>query len=146
MTIKNTKDWFAAAIPNPTDDNKRTQLGVHIEEFKEMLDTIDVLEYPELLNRSKVAVHELAEQLKKNKELTVVVRDQDGFLDAICDQLVTATGCAHMYGHDVAGALDEVNRSNFSKFVDGKPVFNEHGKISKGPDYSKPNLKPFVKQ
>lgn len=146
MTIKKTKNWFEVATPNPTEDNKKIQLGVHAEEFKEMLDTIEVLEYPELVTRAKTAVHELAEQLKKNKQLTLVVKDPDGFLDAICDQLVTATGCGHMYGHDVAGALDEVNRSNFSKFVDGKPVFNEHGKISKGPEYSKPNIKPFVKQ
>jgi hypothetical protein len=49
-----------------------------------------------------------------------------------------------MLDMDVLGALEEVNRSNFSKFENGKAVFDENGKITKGKNYSKPNLKPFV--
>ena len=67
-----------------------------------------------------------------------------GYLDALADGIVTATGMAHMAGMDIVGALGEVNRSNWSKFEDGKPVFNENGKIAKGKDYSKPELKPYL--
>ena len=70
--------------------------------------------------------------------------DRVALLDAICDRIVTGIGMAHMLGMDIIGALDEVNRSNFSKFEDGKPVFNEHGKIKKGRDYKAPELEKFV--
>ena len=65
-------------------------------------------------------------------------------MDALCDQLVTICGVGYMLGFDMLGALAEVNRSNFSKFENGKPVFNEQGKIVKGKHYSKPDLKPFL--
>ena len=70
--------------------------------------------------------------------------DKIALLDALADQIVTVTGVANAFGFDILGALEEVNRSNFSKFEDDKPVFNEQGKITKGKDYSKPNLKPFI--
>ena len=74
---------------------------------------------------------------------TLVVNGGKELLDALCDQIVTAVGVAHMFGMNIEGAMDEVNRSNFSKFVDGKPVFNEHGKIIKGPNYTPPDLTGF---
>jgi len=49
-----------------------------------------------------------------------------------------------MLGYQIHGAMLEVNASNFSKFVDGEPVFNEDRKIMKGPDYFKPDLKKFL--
>ncbi len=49
-----------------------------------------------------------------------------------------------MFDMDIVGALQEVNRSNYSKFVNGRAVFDENGKIKKGPDYSKPDLTKFV--
>ena len=70
--------------------------------------------------------------------------DRDAMLDSLCDQIVTATGVAHMFGMDIQGALNEVNRSNWSKFVDGKPVFDINGKIAKPATYSKPDLSAFV--
>jgi hypothetical protein len=45
-----------------------------------------------------------------------------------------------MFDMDIVGALREVNRSNYSKFVNGRAVFDENGKIKKGADYSKPDL------
>ena len=49
-----------------------------------------------------------------------------------------------MFGLGIEGALAEVNRSNWSKFVDGAPVFDANGKIAKPATYSKPNLEQFV--
>lgn len=51
-----------------------------------------------------------------------------------------------MMGFDMVGALKEVNASNYSKFENGKPVFNEQGKIAKGKDYFKPNLTTYLKR
>ena len=65
-------------------------------------------------------------------------------LDAICDQIVTAVGAAYMMGMDIEGALAEVNRSNWSKFEGGVPVFNEHGKIAKGVEYTPPELSDYI--
>ena len=42
------------------------------------------------------------------------------------------------------GAVEEINRSNWSKFVDGKPVFKPNGKVGKGPNYFEPNLDSLV--
>ena len=67
-------------------------------------------------------------------------------IDALCDQIVTAIGVAHMFGMDIQGALQEVANSNDSKFEDGRPVFNEHGKIAKGKNYFKPELAKFIKK
>ena len=49
-----------------------------------------------------------------------------------------------MLNYDVVGGLDEVNRSNYSKFVDGQPLFDENRKIKKGPQYSRPDLTPYL--
>jgi predicted HAD superfamily Cof-like phosphohydrolase len=85
--------------------------------------------------------------MKKAIDFTVsVIRDVNEIelLDSLADQIVTAIGVAHMMGFDILGALQEVNRSNFSKFEDGKAVFDENGKIRKGKDYTPPNLESFV--
>ena len=65
-------------------------------------------------------------------------------LDALCDQIVTAIGVAHMFGFDIKNALAEVNKSNWSKFENGKPVFYKNGKIKKGKYYKEPELEMFI--
>jgi predicted HAD superfamily Cof-like phosphohydrolase len=149
--IEEIKNWFELAIPNPTTDNQRVQAGVHAEEFCEMLETMQI-EYSEVDRVSlkpEIAhnyLSSLADTLKKNKSIDLAITDRKELLDSLCDQIVTATGVAHMYGFDIVGALKEVSRSNTSKFVDGKPVFNESGKIAKGSNYSPPNLESFLGQ
>ena len=69
---------------------------------------------------------------------------KEDLLDALCDQIVTAIGVGYMAGFDMAGALQEVIRSNASKFENGKPLFDENGKIRKGKDYTQPELAQFV--
>lgn len=147
MTIKEIKNWFELAIPTPTKDNQRVQAGVHFEECAEMLDTIHVESGDNILLKpaaARATVSALADTLKKNKTIDLVITDRKELLDSLCDQIVTAVGVGHMYGFDILGALAEVSRSNTSKFVDGKPVFNDVGKISKGAAYTPPNLEPFL--
>lgn len=135
-TLAHTKKWFEQAVPNPTLKNKTVQFGVHLEEVGEMARAVGEHELAEHLER-------LALGYKTGPEGFGTI-DHKELLDALCDQIVTAVGVAHMFGLDIKGAMVEVNRSNFSKFVDGEPVFNEHGKIVKGPFYMPPHLTPFV--
>ncbi|MFP3556394.1 hypothetical protein [Paraburkholderia sp. SIMBA_054] len=100
-----------------------------------------------LLHDAKVALKALATYLKgADNAITVEPNDRAEFLDAICDQIVTGTGVAQHLGFPLVEAMDEVNASNFSKFVDGKAVVDANGKIMKGPDFYKPDLSQFVPQ
>lgn len=144
--IENTKKWFEVAAPHPTDTSRTVQTGCHFEEVMENLEAIDCYHIPsteDLIQDAYVALRKLSEHLKES-HVKLSVDDPVEHLDSLCDQIVTAVGVAHMYGYDIIGALNEVNRSNFSKFVNGEPVLNEHGKIAKGADYTPPNLEPFV--
>jgi len=148
MSIKEIKNWFEAAVSTPIKDNERIQVGVHFEEICEMLDSLTESssdsEYRTMISNANQAMRILSNELKKNPKFDLTIKSHLELLDSLCDQIVTATGVAHMYGFDILGALSEVSRSNNSKFEDGKPVFNENGKITKGKDYYKPYLVPFL--
>ena len=75
----------------------------------------------------------------KEKNLTEVA-------DALTDLLYVVYGAGHAFGIDLDRCFTEVQRSNMSKLgEDGKPIYNEQGKVMKGPNYIKPNLKQFIK-
>ena len=79
------------------------------------------------------------EQAMKNKNLKEIA-------DALTDILYVTYGAGYAYGIDLDKCFKEVQRANMSKLgVDGKPIYNEKGKVMKGPNYSEPNLKQFVK-
>ena len=65
--------------------------------------------------------------------------------DALTDILYVTYGAGHAFGINLDNCFDEVQRSNMSKLGnDGKPIYNEHGKVMKGPNYFKPNLNKFL--
>ena len=65
--------------------------------------------------------------------------------DALTDILYVTYGAGHAFGINLDKCFDEVQQSNMSKLGDdGKPIYNEHGKVMKGPKYFKPNLKKFL--
>lgn len=143
--LADTFNWIKKAVPNPNQSNVSVQIGVHFEEVAEMLDQIlcDDLHTATLLEETQSKLEELANRLKIFRpELKIKSRLE--FLDSICDQLVTATASAYMQQMDPVGGLIEVNKSNYSKFVDGEPMFDENKKITKGPNYRKPDLNQFV--
>lgn len=130
-----------------SDKNRQTQIGVHFEEVAEMIDSLrgtDTITI-EYLGYAEGTLKRLATHLKNSEAGRIVIHDRLGFLDACCDQLVTATLSAKLQGMDPVGGLIEVNRSNYSKLVDGVmlkvPVTF---KWLKGPDYTEPNLAPFI--
>ena len=146
--ISKTLEFFSISVPEPKPKNMEVQMGCHFEEIAEMLNEVRATSTRgrRAIQNAKDRIHELAEFAKNDPKGVVYVPEENrlNFLDAICDQLVTATGCGYMHGMDIAGGLNEVNNSNFSKLVNGKPVFLDNGKIGKGPDYFKPDLTPFI--
>ena len=79
------------------------------------------------------------EQALKDKNLEEVA-------DSLTDILYVAYGAGHAFGIDLDKCFDEVQKSNMSKLdKDGKPIYNEKGKVMKGPNYKEPNLKQFLK-
>jgi len=131
--IEQIKLWISKAVPAPTEKNMSVQIGVHFEEVAEMM---------EALGLDATQMHEVAMAFKENRKTYAVNRQE--LLDSLADQVVTATGVAHMFNMDIVGACGEVNASNWSKFVDGQPIFDANGKIAKGPSYFKPDLTKFV--
>lgn len=149
-TVLSILRWFQAARPKPNNKSTNVQVGVHFEEVSEMLAELSSIdsETTLLIAKAKLANHELAEHLKNNssEELFAVLKvDRKNYLDALCDQIVTAIGSAHEESMDIAGGLSEVAASNWSKFDEnGNPIFDENGKIAKGPNYFKADLSKFV--
>ena len=72
-------------------------------------------------------------------------KDLKEVADALTDILYVTYGAGYAYGIDLDKCFKEVQRANMSKLgKDGKPIYNEKGKVMKGPDYLAPNLKQFV--
>ncbi len=86
-------------------------------------------------------IKEELEELKQaidNKDLLEVA-------DALTDILYVTYGAGHAFGINLDNCFNEVQNSNMSKLdIDGKPIFNENGKVMKGPNYYKPNLSKFL--
>ena len=137
--IHSIKELFKAAKPNPSTADVCLQIGCHYEEVSEMSAALcdDDVAY-------ELAVTSLAYKMSHIWYLGANADARVELLDALCDQIVTAVGVAYMMGMDIEGALAEVNRSNWSKFEGGVPVFNEHGKIAKGVEYTPPELSDYI--
>ena len=80
-------------------------------------------------------------------ELTEAMNNRDllEVADALTDILYVTYGAGHAFGINLDKCFDEVQNSNMSKLDEnGKPIYNEHGKVMKGPKYFKPDLTKFV--
>ena len=86
----------------------------------------------------------IREELEEFKE-AVENRDIKEVADALTDILYVTYGAGHAFGIDLDKCFQEVQNSNMSKLGDdGKPIYNEKGKVMKGPKYFKPDLTKFV--
>ena len=89
------------------------------------------------LDLIKEELNELTEAMN-NKDLLEVA-------DALTDILYVTYGAGHAFGINLDKCFEEVQNSNMSKLDDnGKPIYNERGKVMKGPNYFKPDLKKFI--
>ena len=90
--------------------------------------------------------YDLIEEELKELKLALDNKDLLEAADALTDILYVTYGAGHAFGIDLDKCFDEVQKSNMSKLSkDGKPIYNDHGKVMKGPDYFKPNLSKFLK-
>tara|TARA_B100000767_G_scaffold85883_1_gene82567 strand:+ start:229 stop:603 length:375 start_codon:yes stop_codon:yes gene_type:complete len=90
------------------------------------------------VNLIQEELDELKEAIKKNDIIEVA--------DALTDILYVTYGAGHAFGVNLDKCFDEVQKSNMSKLsLDGKAIFNDSGKVMKGPRYFKPNLSKFIK-
>ena len=86
-------------------------------------------------------IHEELEELQN----AMTTRNLKEIADALTDLLYVTYGAGHAYGINLDKCFAEVQRSNMSKLgQDGKPIYNEKGKVMKGPNYFEPNLKQFL--
>ena len=89
-------------------------------------------------NLIKEELDEFKQALENNDLLEVA--------DALTDILYVTYGAGHAFGIDLDACFDEVQNSNMSKLgSDGKPIYNDQGKVMKGPNYYKPDLSKFIK-
>lgn len=143
-TTQQVKQWFETAFPNPTEKQVATQAGCVLEEVAELMLALSI---------DSSVVAKMATELKQSTSLTKSSAGDTIHLfkgwrtevaDASADIVVTLIGLCYMLGIDFEACLAEVNRSNYTKFEDGKPVYGEYGKLAKGKDYTPPNLEEIV--
>lgn len=155
VSLKDITEWFKTAKPNPTQTDLFTQLGAMYEEVTESIVAlsneiiISDLDSQEAdlhnkLQKAQLALQALSQAMYTHKGFNLSERTKVDLLDALADITVTTVGSAQYAGFKFDEALTEVNKSNYSKFEDGKPLFNGNGKIIKGKDYFKPNLTELV--
>ena len=95
---------------------------------------INMLRY----NLIKEELDEFKQALDNNDLLEVA--------DALTDILYVTYGAGHAFGINLDACFEEVQNSNMSKLgADGKPIYNDQGKVMKGPNYFKPDLSKFIK-
>lgn len=138
--LADTLKWFELAVPEPTIENICVQFGCDLEEQSEILRACNQ--------------HSLAEQVESYANDFKAKRtwcmnainciDKTELLDGLIDRQVTGLGLGYMLKMNMIAAASEVNRSNFSKFENGKPVFDDSGKIKKGANYTPPQLQGFI--
>ena len=86
----------------------------------------------------------IKEELDEFKE-AIEKKDIKEVADALTDILYVTYGAGHAFGINLDKCFEEVQNSNMSKLGnDGKPIYNDKGKVMKGPNYFKPNLSKFV--
>lgn len=138
--LADTLKWFELAVPEPTIENICVQFGCDLEEQSEIFRACNL---PSLAED----VESYANDFKAKKPWcmnAINLIDKTELLDGLIDRQVTGLGLGYMLKMNMIAAANEVNRSNFSKFENGKPVFDDNSKIKKGENYTPPQLGEFV--
>ena len=118
------------------------KVGIFMKTFGQ-----DVKDKPSLssdkINQLRISL--IKEELDELKE-AMNSKDLLEVADALTDLLYVTYGAGHAFGIDLDKCFEEVQNSNMSKLGDdGKPIYNEFGKVMKGPNYFKPNLTKYIR-
>ena len=93
---------------------------------------------------NKLRIDLIEEELEELKE-AINKKDLKETIDALTDILYVTYGAGHAFGINLDRCFEEVQNSNMSKLgLDGKPIYNDNGKVMKGPKYFKPDLSKYV--
>lgn len=142
-TNQEITNWFRTAKPSATNADVASQYAFFIEEVAEVFDATNDTDVAEYLRKVKQYYLILAKS--DYLEKTLNSWNKIALLDGLCDTAVTVNGVATYLGMNFPGALEHISQSNWSKFDEnGKPILDADGKITKGPNYFKPNLEPFI--
>ena len=117
------------------------KVGIFMKTFGQELKTKSELS-TEKINKLRISLIE--EELE---ELKLAIKDNNikEVADALTDILYVTYGAGHAFGINLDKCFEEVQNSNMSKLGDdGKPIYNEHGNVMKGPSYFKPDLNKFI--
>ena len=117
------------------------KVGVFMKTFGQEVKTKAELSSKKINELRISLINEELEELKK------AIKDNDilEVADALTDILYVAYGAGHAFGINLDKCFEEVQQSNMSKLgTDGKPIYNEFGKVMKGPNYFKPDLSKFL--
>ena len=118
------------------------KVGLFMKTFGQEVKTSTGLSTDKINSLRISLINEELEELKKAISENNIVE----VADALTDILYVAYGAGHAFGIDLDKCFKEVQNSNMSKLgEDGKPIYNEHGKVMKGPKYFKPDLSKFLK-
>ena len=120
----------------------------NFEDVKKFMDTFGqiVRTKPQFPNDKTMQLRfDLIKEELNELEHAMKTKNLKEIADALTDILYVTYGAGYGYGIDLDKCFKEVQRANMSKLgKDGKPIYNEKGKVMKGPDYLEPSLKPFV--
>ena len=95
---------------------------------------------------NELRINLINEELEELKE-AIKNKDLKETIDALTDILYVTYGAGHAFGVNLDECFDEIQKSNMSKLgEDGKPIYNEAGKVMKGPNYFKPDLSKYLKK
>ena len=120
----------------------------NFERVRKFMETFgqEVKKKAEFPNEKIIALrYDLINEELEELKLAIDNKDIKEVADALTDILYVTYGAGHAFGINLDKCFDEVQNSNMSKLgLDGKPIYNEKGKVMKGPNYFKPDLKKFV--
>mgnify|MGYP001351792511 CR=1 FL=1 len=117
------------------------KVGVFMKTFGQEIKTKPSLSSDKI---NTLRINLIEEELKELKH-AIEKKDLKETIDALTDILYVTYGAGHAFGINLDKCFNEVQNSNMSKLgLDGKPIFNEKGKVMKGPKYFKPDLNKFV--
>ncbi len=117
------------------------KVGIFMKTFGQDVKTTSELAEDKI---NKLRVSLIEEELD---ELKAAIKDNDikEVADALTDILYVTYGAGHAFGINLDKCFEEIQNSNMSKLgSDGKPIYNDSGKVMKGPNYFKPDLSKFI--
>ena len=120
----------------------------NFERVRKFMETFgqEVKKKAEFPNEKIIALrYDLIKEELEELKLAIDNNDIKEVADALTDILYVTYGAGHAFGINLDRCFDEVQNSNMIKLgLDGKPIYNEKGKVMKGPNYFKPDLNKFV--